>query len=168
MPYGSAAERTPLLSRPPGVHTTQYTIDYSQEPITHVIPSQSGTTTYISTQKAKKCCSGLQNCSLACQSENGYSNANGHSMTDSTCAVRMTNDQECCGLGLGCGVKGEGSSCCRSLSRKDEIERDEYCDSLANQPWQYKSVALLCALFLAGMKQHLYLAASFYCFGLTP
>lgn len=152
MPYGTANERTPLLSPPPEVnYNTQYALDYSQEPITHVIPSQSGSPTYISTQTSKQCCSGFKNCSLACQSENSYNKGCARSGDESTCAVNMPNNRgECCGLGLGCSIKGEGGSCCRSKSQKIEIERNECCNNLANQPWQNKAVALLCALFLAG------------------
>lgn len=151
MPSGNATERTPLLSRS-SVDNTQYAIDYSQEPITHVIPSQSGSPTYISTQTSKQCCSGLDNCSLACQSGSTYSKGCCRSAENSTCAVTLSNDQddECCGLGLACSIKGERSACCRSTSQKVEIEINECCNNLANQPWQYKAVALLCALFLAG------------------
>jgi hypothetical protein len=152
MQYGTAAETTPLLSSSPENHTTQYTLDYSQEPITHVIPNQSGDPTYISTQTSSKCCSGLKNCSMACQSKGGYRSINTRrqSMSDAECSVAIYNNQECCGLGLGCGVNGERGACCRAGSRKAEDEMNDYCTSLSTQPWQYKSIALLCALFLAG------------------
>ncbi|KAJ2964790.1 hypothetical protein NQZ79_g329 [Umbelopsis isabellina] len=155
MPYGTAAETTPLLSNSTENYTTQqnsqYSLDYTQEPITHVIPNHSGTPTYISTQTSSKCCSGLKNCSMACQSNGGYRSSNTHrqSMSDAECSVTIYNNQKCCGLGLGCGVDGKRGACCRESSKRVEDEMNDYCSSLSNQPWQYKSIALLCALFLA-------------------
>jgi hypothetical protein len=151
MPDPHPTERTPLLSHS-SQDDLQYDIDYSREPITHVIPNHSSNPTYISTQESKQCCSGRENCSLACQSGSTYTNGCCRSSDHSSYAVTLSNDQdECCGLGLGCNIRGDAKTCCRATSTKAEIEQSGYCDGLASQPWQYKAVALLCALFLAGM-----------------
>ncbi|KAG2187362.1 hypothetical protein INT44_005048 [Umbelopsis vinacea] len=149
MPDPHATERTPLLSHSSQQYNVQYDLNYSNEPITHVIPNQSGTPTYISTQQSKQCCSGRENCSLACQTSSASTNSCCRSGDNFT--VNVPNDQnECCGLGLGCSIKGDVKTCCRASSSKAEIERNEStCDGLSSQPWQNKAVALLCALLLA-------------------
>lgn len=154
-----ATERTPLLSHSSQQNIAQYDINYSNEPITHVIPNQSGTPTYISTQQqSKQCCSGRENCSLACQSTSASSSNCCRSGNNSSFTVNVPNDQnECCGLGLGCSIKGDVKTCCRASSSKAEIERNESCDGLSSQPWQNKAVALLCALLLAGMDDGFFL-----------
>lgn len=72
----------------------------------------------------------LQDC---CSSTKGCCSAPKSHTTPSSCF----NDSE--------------SACCQQQS---QVNNADYCQ-LAEQPWQYKAVALICALLLAGMFEHI-------------
>lgn len=77
--------------------------------------------------------------------------------------LNSTLQQDCCSSTKGCCSAPKShttpsscfndseSACCQQQS---QVNNADYCQ-LAEQPWQYKAVALICALLLAGMFEHI-------------
>lgn len=72
----------------------------------------------------------------------------------------LQNNKACCSTDLKnscCSVGLKKKSCCSSKDPTDELPtttgNEEHC-FLSQQKWEYKSIALLCALFLAGNEKN--------------